>query len=196
MKSFFLSFMLYSLLVASAMPAAADNQTWKVRPGDNLDTVAATLEIPREEIKKLNPGVLESNLQIGQKLKLPLRSYLESNTLEQELGKSRERIATLERNSNELESKIISAESQLIWHPIWFWGFWICFGIIAFIACGVYWIFRQTHPRVFEQPRDRSIKDLRESQIRVRSSFPDEKEGASIRGGQWQLSLKRFPHAR
>lgn len=194
--SFFLSFILSLFLVASVKPAAADNQTWKVRSGDNLDIIAATLKIPREEIKKLNPEVLESNLQIGQNLKLPLRSYPETNTLEQELRKTREQIATLRRNSRESERKIANAESQLIWHPIWFWGFWICFGIIAFIACGAYWIFRETHPPVFEQPHDRSIKDLRESQIRVRSSFPDEDEPVSTGGGQWHLSLKRFPHAR
>ena len=166
----FLLFILYSLFVASPMPAAAESQTWQVRPGDNLDIIATTLEIPREEIKKHNPGVLESNLQINQKLKLPLRSYLESKTLEEELGKKDDRIGELERKSGDLEKKMVSAESQLRWHPIWLWGFWICFGIIAFIASGAYWIFRQTHPRVFEQPHDRSIRDLRESQIRVRSN--------------------------
>src|SRR6266567_6091655 len=170
MRILILLFILYSLLVASRMPAAAESQTWKVRAGDNLDMVATTLEIPKEEIKKHNPGVLESNLQIDQKLKLPLRSYLESKTLEEELGKKDNRIGELERNSGDLEKKMVSAESQLRWHPIWLWGFWICFGIIAFIASGAYWIFRQTHPRVFEQPHDRSIRDLRESQIRVRSN--------------------------
>jgi hypothetical protein len=194
MRTLLLSFIFYSLFVASAMSAAAGSQTWKVRPGDNLDIIATTLEIPREEIKKHNPGVLENNLQIGQKLKLPLPSYLESKTLEQELGNKDKRIGMLESNTRDLKKKIASAESQLRWHPIWLWGFWICFSIIAFIASGAYWIFRQTHPRVFEQPHDRSIKDLKESQIRVRSSFPYE-QGASS-GGQWQLSLKRFPHAR
>jgi len=169
-KTSFILFFLYSLFVASPLPAAAESQTWKVRPGDNLDIIATTLEIPREEIKKHNPGVLESNLQINQKLKLPLRSYLESKTLEEELGKKDDRIGELERKSGDLEKKMVSAESQLRWHPIWLWGFWICFGIIAFIASGAYWIFRQTHPRVFEQPHDRSIRDLRESQIRVRSN--------------------------
>ena len=193
-RAFFLSFILYSLF-AGSMRAAAESQTWNVRPGDNLDVIATTLEIPREEIKQHNPGVLENNLQIGQKLKLPLRSYLESKTLEKELGKKDEQIRKLESKSSDLEKKIASAESQLRWHPIWLWGFWICFGIIAFIVSGAYWIFRQTHPRVFEQPHDRSIRDLRESQIRVRSSFPQE-EGASTRGGRWQPSLKRFPHAR
>ena len=178
------------------MPAAAESQKWKVRPGDNLDIIATTLEIPREEIKQLNPGVLENNLHIDQKLKLPLRSYVESKTLEEELGKKDERIRKLESKSSDLEKQIASAESQLRWHPIWLWGFWICFGIIAFIVSGAYWIFRQTHPRVFEQPHDRSIKDLRESQIRARSSFPQEEEGASARRGQWHPSLKRFPHAR
>ena len=166
----FLTFILYSLFVASPMLAAAESQTWKVRAGDNLDVIATTLEIPKEEIKKHNPGVLENNLQIGQKLKLPLPSYLESKTLEREVSEKDERIAKHESKSSDLERKIASAESQLRWHPIWLWGFWICFGIIAFIASGAYWIFRQTHPRVFEQPHDRSIRDLRESQIRVRSN--------------------------
>jgi len=162
-----------------------------VRPGDNLDIIATTLEIPKEEIKKHNPGVLDSNLQIGQKLKLPLRSYVEGKTLEEELGKKDARLGKLERKSSDLEKKIASAESQLAWHPIWFWGFWISFGIIAFIVSGAYWIFRQTHPRVFEQPQDRSIRDLRESQIRARSSFPYDEESASSRRGEWQPSLKR-----
>ena len=188
----FLLFILYSLFVASPVPAAAGNQTWKVRPGDNLEIIATTLEIPQEEIKNHNPGVLESNLQIGQKLKLPLRLYAESKTLEEELGKKDARIGRLEKESNDLAKQIAGAESQLTWHPIWFWGFWICFGIIAFIVSGAFWIFRQTHPRVFEQPHDRSIKDLRESQIRVRSSFPHDQEGASSRRGQWQPSLKRL----
>jgi LysM domain-containing protein len=188
----FVLFIFYSLFVASPMPAAAESQTWKVRPGDNLEIIATTLEIPKEEIKNYNPGVLESNLQIGQKLKLPLRSYVESKTLEEELGKTNARIGTLEKQSSDLEKQIASAESQLAWHPIWLWGFWICFGIIAFIAAGAYWIFRETHPRVFEQPHDRSIRDLRESQIRVRSSFPQDEEGASSRGSRWQPSLKRL----
>jgi LysM domain-containing protein len=185
-------FILYSLIVASAMPAAAESQTWKVRPGDNLDIIATTLEIPNEEIKKHNPGILESNLQIGQKLKLPLRSYAESKTLEEELGKKDARIGKLERKSSDLEGKIARAESQLAWHPIWLWGFWISFGIIAFIVSGAYWIFRQTHPRVFEQSHERSIGDLRESQ-RVRSSFLYDEEGANSRAGRWQPSLKGVP---
>ena len=114
----FLLFILYSLFVVSTMPAA-ESQTWKVRPGDNLDIIATTLEIPKEEIKKHNPGVLESNFQIGQKLKLPLRSYLESKSLEEELGKKDERIGKLESKSSDLEKKIASAESQLRWHPVW-----------------------------------------------------------------------------
>src|SRR5436309_10732476 len=191
----FLLFILYSLFVASPLSAAAESQTWKVRSGDNLDIIATTLEIPKEEIKKHNPGVLESNLQIGQKLKLPLHSYVESKTLEEELSKKDERIGKLERKNGDLEKNIASAESQLRWQPIWLWGFWISFGILAFIVSCAYWIFRQTHPRVFEQPHDRSIRDLRESQLRARSSFPHEEEGASTRGGQWQLPLKRFPHA-
>ena len=167
----FLLFILYSLFVASII-SAAESQTWMIRPGDNLDIIATTLEIPKEEIKKHNPGVLENSLQIGQKLKLPLRSYVEVKTLEDELGKKVERIGKLERKSSDSEQKIASAESQLRWHPVWLWGFWISFGIIAFIVSGAYWIFRQTHPQVFEQPHDRSIRDLRESKIRARSSFP------------------------
>ena len=189
----FLLFILYSLFVASPLSAAGDSQTWNVRSGDNLDIIATTLEIPKEEIKKHNPGILETNLQIGQKLKLPLRSYVESKPLEEELSKKDARIGKLERKSSDLEKKIAIAESQLAWYPIWLWGFWISFGILAFIVSGVYWIFRQTHPRVFEQPHDRSIRDLRESQIRARSSFPHEEEGASSRGRQWQPSLKRVP---
>jgi hypothetical protein len=181
----FLLFIVYSLFVASPMLAAAENQTWKVRPGDNLDIIATTLEIPKEEIKKHNPGVLETNLQIGQELKLPLRSYVESKTLEDELGKKDVRIGQLERETSDLEKGIASAESKLAWYPILLWGFWISFGIIAFIVSGAYWIFHQTHPRVFEEPHDRSIRDLRESQVRVRS-FPQEEDGASRRGGQWR----------
>jgi LysM repeat protein len=188
----FLLFIFYSLFVASPMLAAAGSQTWKVRAGDNLEIIATTLEIPKEDIKNHNPGVLENNLQIGHKLKLPLRSYVESKTLEEELSKKDARIGKLENKSSDLEKQIASAESQLAWYPIWLWGFWICFGIIAFIASGAYWIFRQTHPRVFEQPHDRSIRDLRESQTRVRSSFPHDEDGASSRGGQWQPSLKRL----
>jgi LysM domain len=193
-RIFFLLFILYSLFVASPMAAAAESQTWTVRPDDNLDIIATTLEIPKEEIKKHNPGVLESSLQIGQKLKLPLRSYAESKTLAEELSKKDARIGKLEEKSSDLERKIASAESQLAWHPIWLWGFWISFGIIAFVVSGAYWIFRQTHPRVFDQPHDRSIGDLRENEIRARSSFPHDEEGASNRAAQWQLSLKRFPH--
>jgi LysM repeat protein len=189
----FLLFIFYSLFVASPLLAAAGSQTWKVRPGDNLEIIATTLEIPKEKIKDHNPGVLENNLQIGQKLKLPLRSYVESKTVEEELGKKDARIGVLEKTSSELEAQIVSAESQLAWHPIWLWGFWIWFGIIAFIASGAYWIFRQTHPRVFEQPHDRSIRDLRKSQTRVRSSFPQDEGDATSRGGQWQPSLRRLP---
>jgi len=193
-RNFFLLFIFYSLLVASVI-SAAESQTWMVRPGDNLDIIATTLEIPKEEIKKHNPGLLENNLQIGQKLKLPLRSYVEVKTLEDELGKKVERIGKLERKNSDSEQKLTSAESQLRWHPVWLWGFWISFGIIAFIVSGAYWIVRQTHPRVFEQPHDRSVRDLRESQVRVRSSFPQEEEGASSRGrGRRQPLLKRFPH--
>jgi LysM repeat protein len=195
-RIFFLPFILYSLLLVVPGLAAAGSQTWKVRPGDSLEIIAMTLDLPKEEIKAQNPGVSESNLQIGQKLKLPLRSHVESKALEAELGKRDERITTLEETRSDLEQKIARTESQLAWHPILLWGFWICFGIIVFIAAGAYWIFRQTHPRVFEQPYDRSIRDLRESQTRVRPSFPQDEVGASSRGGHWQPPLKRLPHAR
>jgi LysM domain len=195
-RIFFRLFIICSLFGASPLLAAAGSQTWKVRPGDSLEIIAVTLEIPKEEIKAHNPGVLEGNLHIGQKLKLPLRSYVDSNTLEEEIGKKDERIRTLEETSMDLEKKIARTESQLAWYPILLWGFWICFGIISFIAAGAYWIFRQTHPRVFDQPHERSIRDLRESQTRLRSSFSQDGGGASSRGEHWQPSLKRLPHAR
>jgi hypothetical protein len=152
---------------------------------------------------------LESSLQIGRKLKLPLRSHIESKALEEELGKKdaalkeelRKRdaaMARLERANGDLEKQITMAESQLGWQPVWFWGFWIFVAVFAFIVAGASWIFRQTHPRVFEQPRGRSIRDLRESQIRLRSSFPHEEEGLSSRArprrpsaGQSPLGLAR-----
>jgi hypothetical protein len=96
---------------------------------------------------------------------------------------------TLKVKNSDLAKKVASAESQLGWHALWFWGFWIYFGIIAFIVSSAYWIFRQTHPKVLEQPHDRSIRDLRESQMRARSSFPRGEESV---GGQWQPSLKHF----
>jgi LysM repeat protein len=182
--------------MASTLLAAAGSQTWKIQPGDNLETIATTLEIPKEEIKNRNPGVLENNLQIGQKLKLPLRSYAESKQLEEELDKKAAQIGNLENKSSDLEKKLASAESRLVWYPIWLWGFWICFSVIAFIAGGAYWLFRQTHPQVFEQPHERSIRDLRQSQTRLRSTFPQGEEGGSSHGGHWQPPLKRLPHAR
>jgi len=187
----FLLLILQSLFVAAPMLAAAESQAWKVRPGDNLDIIAATLEIPKEEIKKHNPEVSETNLQVGRKLKLPLGSYGESKTLEEQLGKKDKQIEALEKKTSDLEKQVASAESQLRWQPIWYWGFWLCFGIIAFIASGAYWIFRQTHPQVIEQSHERSIRDLRESQVRVRSSFPYE-EDASNRRREWQPSGKRL----
>jgi LysM repeat protein len=187
----FLLLILQSLFVAAPMLAAAESQAWKVRPGDNLDIIAATLEIPKEEIKKHNPEVSETNLQVGRKLKLPLSSYGESKTLEEQLGKKDKRIEALEKKTSDLEKQVASAESQVRWQPIWFWGFWLCFGIIAFIASGAYWIFRQTHPQVIEQSHERSIRDLRESQVRVRSSSPYE-EDASNRRREWQPSGKRL----
>ncbi len=170
-RAFFVLLIFYSLCLALPASAAAESQTWKVRPGDGLDIIAATLEIPKEEIRKVNPGILDSNLQVGQQLKLPLRPYAEGKALQEELGRKDARIGNLERKNSDLEKQIAAAESQLIWHPIWLWGFWICFGIISFIVSGAYWIFRQTHPRVFKEPYERSIKDLRQSQLRMRSSF-------------------------
>ncbi|HEU4638646.1 MAG TPA: LysM domain-containing protein [Candidatus Binatia bacterium] len=195
-RIFFLLFIFSSLFIASTLLAAVGSQTWKVRPGDNLEIIATTLEISKEEIKNQNPGVLENNLQIGHKLKLPLRSYAESKTLEEELGKKAARIGELEKESGDLAKQLASAESKLVWHPVWLWGFWICFSVIAFIAGGAYWLFRQTHPQVFEQPHERSIRDLRQSQTRVRSTFPHGEEGASSHGGHWQPPLKRLPHGR
>jgi hypothetical protein len=190
----FLLFIFYSLFVVFPFLGTAANQTWKVRPGDTLEIIATTLEIPQEEIKKDNPGLSENNLQIGQRLKLPLRSFAETKILEEELGKKDVRIGRLEKASSELEKQFAIVESKLAWHPIWLWGFWACFSVIAFIAAGAYWIFRETHPRVFDEPHDRSIKDLRESQTRVRSIFPQNEEGASSHGGHWQPPLKRLPH--
>jgi hypothetical protein len=46
-KLSFILLFLYSLFVASPVLAAAESQTWKVRPGDNLDVIATTLEIPK-----------------------------------------------------------------------------------------------------------------------------------------------------
>ncbi len=186
-------FIFCSFFVALSVPAAAENQTWKVRPGDSLDVISATLEIPKEEIKKHNPGLLEGNLQIDQRLKLPLRSYVESKTFEEELGKRDARIENLERKKSDLETTIAKASSQLVWYPIWLWGFWICFGVISFIVSGAYWIFRQTHPRVFKEPRERSIGDLRESQIRARPSFAYDGDDVNSRRGQWKRSLKHVP---
>jgi LysM repeat protein len=105
-----LLFILQSLFVAAPRLAAAESQAWKVRPGDNLDIIAATLEIPKEEIQKHNPEISETNLPVGQKLKLPLRSFAESKTLEEQLGKKDERIGALERKTSDLEKPVASAE--------------------------------------------------------------------------------------
>jgi LysM repeat protein len=191
----FVFFMLSLVSVASPTPAAAANQFWKVRSGDTLETIATTLDIPNEDIKKLNPGVSESNLQIGQQLKLPLRSYPESKRLEDQLGKTAAQVGRLEQQRSDLAIRIAGAEAQLLWHPVWFWGFWLCFAVIAFIAGGAYWIFRQTHPRVFAQPGERTIRDLQVSQTRVRSTFPhDEEETFGSHSGHWHPLLKRVTH--
>lgn len=189
-RSFFLSFILYSLLVASSLPAA-ESQSWTLRPGDSIETIATTLEIPQEEIRKHNPGIRDSNLQIGQKLSLPLQSYEASKALQDDRARKGERITVLEKANDNLETRLASAESQLRWQPLWFWGFWICFGIVAFVVGGAFWIFRQTHPKVFEEPHDRSLGDLRESQLRLRS-FPREDKEAAGYGMGWQPPLKRM----
>jgi hypothetical protein len=152
--------------------------------------VASTLEIPKQEIKKQNSGISESNLQIGQKIKLPLRAYAESKAIDAELGRREQRIRELEGKNSDLANSATEAESQLRWYPIWLWGFWICFGVLAFIFGGAYWIFRQTHPRVFE-PHDRSLKDLKESQIRLRTGFAQEYDTGNGHD-QWRPSFDRL----
>src|SRR5690349_23544867 len=188
-RGFFLSFILYSLFVASSL-SAAESQSWTLRPGDSIETIATTLEIPQEEIRKHNPGIRDSNLQIGQKLSLPLQSYEASKALQDDRARKSERITVLEKANDNLETRLASAESQLRWQPLWFWGFWICFGIVAFVVGGAFWIFRQTHPKVFEEPRDRTVGDLRESQLRLRS-FPREDKDAAGYGMEWHAPLKR-----
>ena len=185
-----------ALLTVSLQSAAADSQTWRLRPGDNIDTIATTLEIPGEAIRRQNTGIVETNLQIGQRLKLPLRSFAESKALEEELISNRTRMAALERQNALLESGIAQLTSQLEWQPVWLWGFWIFFGMLAAIAAGAYYLFRETHPRVFEEPHhERSIRDLKESQIRVRS-FPYDQQGGKDHGEEWHMPMKRLPHAR
>jgi hypothetical protein len=192
----FFLFVVYALMLASPRLAAADNPTWTVRPGDTLEIISATLEIPKEEINKQNPGISETNLQIGQKLKLPFVSYTESRRLEQAAADKEALIGALQSKNGELEKKVISTDAQLFWHPVWFWGFWICFSVIAFIFAFAYWIFRQTHPRIFDEPHERSITDLKESQTRVRSSFSYDEGGMGNRQSPWRPPLKRLPHAR
>jgi len=188
-RVFFLSFILYSLFVASSL-SAAESQSWTLRPGDSLETIAAALEIPQEEIRKHNPGIQDSNLQIGRKLILPLQSYEASKALQDDRARKGERITMLEKANGDLERQLASAESQLRWQPLWFWGFWISFGIVAFVVGGAFWIFRQTHPKVFEEPHNRTLGDLRESQLRLRS-FPREEENRAGYGMAWQSPLKR-----
>lgn len=192
----FLVFMICAFSLVPAAPADGESQSWRLRSGDNLDAIAATLDIPREEIKKHNPGVVETNLQIGQKLNLPLRSYAESRAIETQLRRKEERIAFLERHTGELEDRLAAAESRLRWQPLWLWGFWLFFGVLAFIGAGAWWLFRQTHPQVFDDPQpERSIRDLQESKIRTRS-FPYDEQGASGGSGRWRLPLRRLPHGR
>ncbi len=192
----FFLFVVYALILVSPRLAAAESPTWTVRPGDTLEIISATLEIPREEIKKQNPGISETNLQIGQKLKLPFVSYTESKRLEQAASDKEALIGALQSKNGALEKKVISTDAQLFWHPVWFWGFWICFSVIALIFAFAYWIFHQTHPRVFDEPHERSITDLKESQTRVRSSFSYDEGGVGNRRSQWRPPLKRLPHAR
>lgn len=163
-----------------------------MRSGDTLETIATTLDIPNEEIKKLHPRVSENNRQIGQQLKLPLRSYAESKRPAGQLGKTVGQVGRLEQQRNDLAIRIACAEAQTLWHPDWLRGFWICFSVIAFLAGGAYWIFRQTHLQVFEQPCERTFNDLQQSQTRIRSTFPDdEKEAAGSHSGHWCPSLNR-----
>jgi hypothetical protein len=189
MEKIYLSVVIICSLLATAVSATAENQFWTVRPGDNLDMIASTLELSKQEIKKQNPGILESNLQVGQKLKLPFRAYAESKALEQELDNRAQQIRELESKKSDLANQLATVEAQLRWHPIWLWGFWICFGILAFIVGSAYWIFRQTHPRVFE-PHDRSVSDLRESQRRLRTGFTQ--EDAVNSQDQWRPSFNRL----
>ena len=189
----FFLFVVCAVFLASPTIASAQNQRWMVRPGDNLEIISTTLEIPKEEIKKTNPGVLDTNLQIGQKLNLPFVSYAESKRLEQVLRDKEARIVELESENNDWAKRVDSAESRLLWYPVWLWGFWICLSIIGFIVAGACWIFRQTHPRVFDERHERSIVDLKDSQKR-RSSFDE--QGAGSRGGQWHPPLKHLPHGR
>jgi murein DD-endopeptidase MepM/ murein hydrolase activator NlpD len=190
MERIFLFVAVICSLLATAISASAESQTWTVRAGDNLDMIASTLEIPKQEIKKLNPGISESNLQISQKIELPFRDYAESKAIDEELGRREQRIRELEGKNSDLENSVIEAESQLRWHPIWLWGFWACFGALAFIFGGAYWIFRETHPRVFE-PHDRSLTDLRESQLRLRTGFAQEYDTGNDRD-QWRPSFDRL----
>lgn len=187
-RGFFLFFIFNSLFVASSL-SAAESQSWTLRAGDSLETIAATLEIPQEEIRKHNPGTRDSNLQIGQKLILPLQSYEASKALQDDRARKGEHIAMLEKTNSDLETQLTNAASQLRWQPLWFWGFWICFSIVGLVAGGAFWIFRQTHPKVFEEPHDRSLGDLRDSQMRLRS-FPRENENASGYGVEWHPPLK------
>jgi len=190
MKRISLLVALICCVLTARISAADESHTWTVRAGDSFDMIASTLEIPKEEIKKQNPGILESNLQIGQKIKLPLRAYRETKALEQELIKRGQRIQELESKSSDLEKSVANAEAQLSWQPIWLWGFWICFGLLAFIFGGAYWIFRQTHPRVLE-PHERSLRDLKESQTRLRTGFAQEDDIGSHRR-QWHPSFNRL----
>jgi hypothetical protein len=192
----FLALLPCALLILSLRSVAAESQSWKLRPGDNIDGIAATLEIPADAIRRHNPGIVETNLQIGQRLKLPLRSYAESHALQEQLAWKNNRIADLENRNSLLEAQIAQTNSRLRWQPLWLWGFWIFLIILSFIGAGAYWLFRETHPPVFEEPhRDRSIRDLKESQIRARS-FPYDEHAGDDNGEEWHIPMKRVPHPR
>ena len=92
MKRISLLVALICCVLTARVSAAAESHTWTVRAGDSLDIITSTLEIPKEEIKKQNPGIVEGNLQIGQKLKLPLRAYAETKALDEDLGRRDQRI--------------------------------------------------------------------------------------------------------
>lgn len=54
------------------LPTSVSASTYIVRPGDTGLTIAAALGIPFNDLSNANPGVIWTNLQIGQVLSLPL----------------------------------------------------------------------------------------------------------------------------
>src|ERR1044072_1611622 len=101
MVRLFLFVVVICSLLATGISAAAESQPWMVRAGVNLYMIASTLEFPKQEIKKQNPGISESNLQIGQKIKLPLRAYAESKAMDEEFGRREQRIRELEGKNSD-----------------------------------------------------------------------------------------------